>query len=85
MAKKAKATIDTEWTYPAKAMTLYDLKLDEDLAVPGMLVEFRDESAKKGRKTIALIGDLNPLLGECDDCHADYKAQVVRYRRVWVP
>ena len=71
--------MSTDWTYPTD-MTLRDFQ-SAGLAVPGMLVEFR----YAGGTETALIGHMNTLLGVCDDCSEDDKAQVVRYRRVWSP
>ena len=71
--------MNTEWTHPTD-MTLGDFQ-SAGLAVPGMLVELHD---KRGSRTV-LIGHMNDLLGLCDDCSADGRAKVVRYRRVWSP
>ena len=70
-----------DWTYPtATDMTLGDFR-SAGLAVPGMLVELHD---KRGSRTV-LIGHTNDLLGLCDDCPENRRAQVVRYRRIWSP
>lgn len=71
--------MNTDWAYPTD-MTLGDFE-SAGLIVPGILVEFYDQ---RGSGT-ALIGHMNSLLGLCDDCSADGRAKVVRYRRVWSP
>ena len=73
--------MSTDWTHPTD-MTLGDFQ-SAGLAVPGMLVEFHNRYT--GGTETALIGHMNTLLGVCDDCSEDGKAQVVRYRRIWSP
>lgn len=70
----------SDWTY-AENMTLSEFK-DAGLAVPGMLVEFRNHD---GTTTTSLIGHMNDCLGLCDCCCEDRQAQIVRYRRIWSP
>lgn len=43
---------------------------------PGTLIEMEDG-------TRYLIGDINPLGGECDDCPIDKRTIIKRYKVVW--
>jgi hypothetical protein len=74
---------DRGWVHPEPGTTVGDMAAyrgDAGEFKVGMLVEL------EGFPKPLLVGDVNPLFGDCDDCMGAPRGTVViRYKQVWSP